>query len=80
MTKYKYSRKNFWDLFTNAVMASRLSGNYVINPDTFHKMREILLAKAPVKEKKVKKIELPHNLDHWFGDVTDALNGLLKNK
>lgn len=35
---------------------------------------------CPVHKKKVKKIELPHNLDHWFGDVTEALNGLLKNK
>lgn len=42
--------------------------------------RAVTRGLPPIYEKKVRKIELPHNLDHWFGDVTEALNGLLKNK
>lgn len=49
MTKYKYSRENCWDLLTNAVRVRILSGDYVIDPDTFHKVREMLQTKVPIR-------------------------------
>ena len=76
MTKYKLSRIDW---------IARHLGDYNTMSHWDKCLADDLLAKASTKQgKKVKKIEKPPaysaTLDAWFGDVTEALNSLLKNK
>lgn len=54
MKHYEYPRKECWDELTKNVRV-RLDGKYVIDADTYHGVKYMLLAKSPIKEKKVEE-------------------------